>query len=179
MRVYGKACYWLARAMLLFSLIALAVIVVALSLQVGSRYFLGFSVGHTDEIAQSALVWMTFLGAAFLYRERGHIEVDLLVRKFPPRVACIIRVLTEIAILSCLLLIVDQIFDLSNLMRRSLYGNLQISRFTLHYLPLLIGCMSMILFAIEAIIKYVRGIFSEREAMEACDVGMQHELGGL
>jgi TRAP-type transport system small permease protein len=160
---FSTACHWLARAMLLVALAALVVITVALSVQVFTRYFLGISVGHTDEIAQAALVWMTFLGAAFLYRERGHIEVDLLVRMLPNRVAAVLMALVEIAIAACLLLIVDQIFQLQNLTRRSLYGNLRISRYTLHYLPLLIGSLAMTVFAVEAILGHWRSLVTGRD----------------
>jgi TRAP-type transport system small permease protein len=157
LREYSRLCHWLARTLILLSLVMLGVIAVALAVQVSTRYFLNISVGHTDEIAQAALVWMTFLGAAFLYREHGHIEVDLLVRLLPPRFAALIAILIEVAIIVCLAIIAEQTLQMRGLMQRVLYGNLQISRFTLHYVPLLIGSVCMILFAVENLLKTWRG----------------------
>jgi len=165
--------------MLLAALLALAVITVTLTTQIVTRYFLGTSVGPTDEVAQAALVWMTFLGAAFLYRERGHIEVDVLVRMLPVRISAVLTALVHVAIIASLALIIDQIIQMRGLTQRSLYGQIQVSRFTLHHLPLLIASAAMIVFALEELVRQWRSVRTGEPSVAPPPLGGPTDDGGI
>ena len=48
------------------------------------RYLFNQGLTASDELSRLFFVWLTFVGAAIAIRERGHIGVDMLVRRLPP-----------------------------------------------------------------------------------------------
>jgi TRAP-type C4-dicarboxylate transport system permease small subunit len=48
------------------------------------RYLFKQGLTASDELSRLFFVWLTFVGAAVAIRERGHIGVDMLVRRLPP-----------------------------------------------------------------------------------------------
>ncbi|SFL89038.1 TRAP transporter small permease [Salibacterium qingdaonense] len=50
-----------------------------ITLQVASRYIPGIEVLWASEIATYAFIWMVFLGAAVMVRQRGHFTVGLVI----------------------------------------------------------------------------------------------------
>jgi TRAP-type C4-dicarboxylate transport system permease small subunit len=120
------------------------------------RYLLRAPLAHSDEIAQTALVWLTFTGAAYLYRERGHVEIDFVVAKLSPSTAHVVFVVIQLAILGSMVMICVQVLFSRDVMQRVIYGTLQLPKFVLHFVPLLVSAMATIVFAIEAITKHER-----------------------
>jgi TRAP-type C4-dicarboxylate transport system permease small subunit len=57
---------------------AFAVLIVLVTALILIRFLPLFSLGWADEIVEMAFAWMTFLGAAALWRSRSHFRVDLL-----------------------------------------------------------------------------------------------------
>ncbi|MFW5872456.1 MAG: TRAP transporter small permease [bacterium] len=49
--------------------------------QVGSRYLMKDPSSFTDELAGFLLIWVGLLGAAYVAGKRGHLAIDLLLRK--------------------------------------------------------------------------------------------------
>lgn len=72
-----KVVGWLC--MLLFT-----VLVMTTTWQVFSRLVLDSPVTWSEELAKIVFVWLSFLGSAFVYGERGHMAVEFLARKFSP-----------------------------------------------------------------------------------------------
>ncbi|AGS35083.1 hypothetical protein B841_08050 [Corynebacterium maris DSM 45190] len=60
-----------------------AVLVATTTWQVVSRQILNEPSTWSEELARLLFVWLSFLGSAFLFGERGHIAVDFLARKLP------------------------------------------------------------------------------------------------
>lgn len=60
-----------------------AVLVATTTWQVVSRQLLNEPSTWSEELARLLFVWLSFLGSAFLFAERGHIAVDFLARKLP------------------------------------------------------------------------------------------------
>lgn len=56
----------------------LMVIVSTMAAQVFARYIFGSPFPWSEEVARLALIWMTFISAAFVMAERRHIAVDML-----------------------------------------------------------------------------------------------------
>ena len=61
--------------------ILLAVMVIDVSWQVFSRYILQQSSSVTEELATFLLIWVGLLGAAYAYREKAHLGIDLISHK--------------------------------------------------------------------------------------------------
>ena len=64
-----------------FLIILLVVMVIDVSWQVFSRYVLQQSSSVTEELATFLLIWVALLGAAYAYREKAHLGIDLISNK--------------------------------------------------------------------------------------------------
>ena len=67
----------LALAMRTVCTAAFVVLIVLVTTLILIRFAPLFSLGWADEIVEMAFAWMTFLGAALLWRGRSHFRVDL------------------------------------------------------------------------------------------------------
>ena len=67
-----------ADAMRRVCIAAFVVLIVLVTTLILIRFAPLFSLGWADEIVEMAFAWMTFLGAAALWRSRSHFRVDLL-----------------------------------------------------------------------------------------------------
>lgn len=66
----------------------------------------GFNQGITvsEELSRWAFVWLTFLGAIVLLRERGHMTVDVLLKKLPKMGERVSLICAQVLMLACSLL---------------------------------------------------------------------------
>lgn len=64
-----------------------------------SRYVLGSQSRWTEELAVYLLVWVSLLGAALVFRERGHLGVDYFVGKLDPAARRLAALIAEAAVL--------------------------------------------------------------------------------
>jgi len=67
-------------------------VVVIITAEVVSRYFLGQPLGWSVEVSEWALLAITFLGAAIVLRDDGHVRVDVLIRVLPVRARRIVGI---------------------------------------------------------------------------------------
>ena len=65
-------------------------------------------------------------------------------------------VVVELAILASMVMICIQVLQSRDVMQRVIYGTLQLPKFLLHFVPLLVSAMATIVFAIEAVTKHER-----------------------
>lgn len=76
----------------------------AVCFEVLMRYFLNRPTTWTIEITQNILVWVTFLGTAWLLRRDGHVKIDFLVARLKPSVYSIINGIASIlCAIACLI----------------------------------------------------------------------------
>ncbi len=69
------------------------------------RYFLNRPTLWVLEIVEWALVWMTFLSAAYVLKEERHVSMDIVVARLSPRTQAMVGVCTSImGALICLVL---------------------------------------------------------------------------
>ena len=83
----------------------LAVMVAVVAVNVLCRYALHRPSAWAFEVAQTALVWLCFLGAALGVAEGDHFAVDFLTKKLSPRPARIVRgfVVAAVAVFAALM----------------------------------------------------------------------------
>jgi TRAP-type C4-dicarboxylate transport system permease small subunit len=62
----------------------MAVMVINVLWQVGSRYLLQSPSSFTDELARYLLIWLSILGASYVTGKRMHLSIDLLVQRIKP-----------------------------------------------------------------------------------------------
>ena len=83
-----------------FAVILFAALVVVVVWQVFSRQVVGSPSTWTEEAARQIFVWVGLISAALVFGERGHIAVEFVVRKFPPRVEVIIATIVQLIVLA-------------------------------------------------------------------------------
>jgi len=74
-------------------------IVVTVSWQVFSRFILGSPSSYTEELSRYLLIWIGVLGAAYAYKTKAHLGLDLFVEKLPAELKHYALVLIEILVL--------------------------------------------------------------------------------
>ncbi len=63
----------------------MALMVLTVTWQVVTRYVLNNPSSYTEELATYLLIWISLLGAAYAFRTRAHLGIDVLVRKLRGR----------------------------------------------------------------------------------------------
>lgn len=63
------------------------------------RYILNSGIVWTEEVATGSFVWSVFIGAIAVYKNRGHVGVDMVVKLFPKSVQKTIAVATDVLLL--------------------------------------------------------------------------------
>ena len=84
------------RALALVAGVVTVFVMLAINYEVFMRYFLNRPTLWTLEISEYSLVYITFLGAAWVLRKDGHVKIDLLVRVLKPRSQIILNIITSI-----------------------------------------------------------------------------------
>ena len=69
----------------------LALVVVAISIQVGTRYLFGRPLVWVEELATYAFIWSVFIGAGLGMKELRHIRIDTFVGRLAPRPQALMR----------------------------------------------------------------------------------------
>ncbi len=85
---------------------SLALMILALLLQVVARYILKLSIPWTEEISRYLLVLMTFTGAAVAVRDRQHIAITFLLDRMP----AMARMYAELAFNILIMLFIAAVF---------------------------------------------------------------------
>lgn len=57
------------------------------------RYVFNSPLELQEELPKFAMVWITFLGAVLVYRQREHIVLDMLPMALPPRLSSLLQLL--------------------------------------------------------------------------------------
>jgi TRAP-type C4-dicarboxylate transport system permease small subunit len=88
MKLLGKAITVFDRILDLLASLGCSILVfimLSVSVDVVLRYFLNRPVLGLSEITGYLLLYMTFLGAAWLLRREGHVKVDIVLNRLGPR----------------------------------------------------------------------------------------------
>lgn len=94
-----KIIGWVEYLTLRLAAVFFLIFIVCVVLQVASRYIPGFQVLWVEEIATYAFIWMIFLGAALMVRERGHFTVGLVIDNVKGLFLFLVQSLSHILIL--------------------------------------------------------------------------------
>ena len=135
-------------------IIILAAMTGIVAANVFCRFILGFSIYWGDELAQTLIVWLTFLGAAVAIRDGSHYTFSYLANKLKGRAL-------RVYIVTCDLLVVVSILILGYYSLRITQGianwilpALEISRAWV-YVSAPLGCLFMLYYSISQLLKNV------------------------
>lgn len=91
----------------LLSGLFLLIILSTMAAHVIARYLFDDPFQWSEEVAKLALIWMTFISAAFVMAEHRHIAVDMITSRISDRVNLLIECVSYVIIaFSCLLLLI-------------------------------------------------------------------------
>ncbi|MDG1896729.1 MAG: TRAP transporter small permease [Fuerstiella sp.] len=104
---FAQCVRWMSVAEQTLAALFLFVIVSTMGAQVFARYFFGAPFSSSEEVARIALIWMTFMAAAFVMAEGRHITVDVLSPRLSVRGQMRLECLSHgIVTAACLLLLI-------------------------------------------------------------------------
>ena len=83
------AMSWLAIAIILASTVAVTVDVIA-------RSFFHYSFLGVVELTEYGLLFLTFLGSAWLLREKGHVRVEVIVQRMRPKTRAVFEIISNL-----------------------------------------------------------------------------------
>lgn len=84
----------------------IALIVIAVTFSVVTRFFFGISWVGLVELSAMSLLFITFLGTTWILRRGGHTTMDILVKRLNPRAQAIVNTVTSLlCALACLVLV--------------------------------------------------------------------------
>ncbi|ULL19213.1 TRAP transporter small permease [Paenibacillus sp. H1-7] len=83
MKTIKRAALWVDSFFEMFSLTALLAMILIVTTQVMTRKLFHFVLFWSEEVTLLLLVWFSFLGIAFGFREHLHLAIDTLTSKFP------------------------------------------------------------------------------------------------
>jgi TRAP-type C4-dicarboxylate transport system permease small subunit len=82
-----RGLHWLSDMLNKISRVAITLLLIwvtiVLTIQIGSRYLLATGMSWTEEMARYSLIWIVFLGAAVVTKEKDHISVPILETAMP------------------------------------------------------------------------------------------------
>lgn len=96
MKPIGRVIRGLNSISRILSGVLLLIMTFALFLNIVARNFLGYSYVGTEALGTYLMVWLTFIGAAFIVPTHGHVAVDLLLRAAGPRLMRAVIIITTI-----------------------------------------------------------------------------------
>lgn len=100
----SRAIEGLLRWLLILLMAAMSVVVL---LQVAFRYLLSTPLPWSEEAARFLFVWVTFVGAALLVREDGHIKVTGFLEALPRRARALCLLVGRLVAIACVLLFLE------------------------------------------------------------------------
>lgn len=96
--MHDKIRNFLNRFIYLISSILIVLMVIDVSWQVISRYFLNNPASFTDECARFLMIWLALLGGALLFGKNGHIAITMVIDKFSPKYKFCIQLIIYVSI---------------------------------------------------------------------------------
>ena len=85
--------------------ILLVYLVIFISLEVVMRRFLGIQMNWVMDVSEFILLWIPFLGAAWLLKREGHVKMDIVLNRFRPGTQYLINTITStLGALACLVI---------------------------------------------------------------------------
>jgi TRAP-type C4-dicarboxylate transport system permease small subunit len=133
------------------------------------RYVFGTGWGGSYEITIMALIWCTFIGASLGVRENIHIGVDVLVKKFHPKVQKVILILSILLSILFAVIVAVKGFEFAHFISRSklLSRDLRIPM-EIGYLAVPVGGVLLSLRFIEQLVYVLQG--------KSIEIDKMHEL---
>jgi C4-dicarboxylate transporter DctQ subunit len=139
---------------------AMAVMVVIMSLEILLRHLAGIDLQWGLDLSALLMVWICFIGASMVYRRKGHIGIEALVRLFPLRLQRILNACLYLLIGGAFIVLMVKAGALALVQRSQEIVSLSIPRSFLS-IPVFLGSLLMGLTSIHMSLGEVLGVESK------------------
>jgi len=136
----------------LFCVAALGAIVVVLSLEILLRQLLDINLQWALDLSALLMVWICFIGASMVYRRKGHIGIEVLVKLFPDGLQKTLNITMYILIGAGLVVLMVRAGSLMLVQRGQDIVSLGISRSFLSF-PVVVGTGLMLLTSVYLVLE--------------------------
>lgn len=133
----------------------LAVMALSMAVNVFCRSCLNFSISWADELSQSLLVWLTFLGAAVAVREHSHYSFNFIDQILKGNGKVILSLFNNALVLFCAVYMLFDGVRITQGIAGWLMPAMGISRAWI-YGACPVGCILMIIYCVSDIIKNIK-----------------------
>lgn len=70
--------------------------IASICLEIFMRYFLNRPLSWVVEIGETSMLYLTFLGAAWVLRREGHVRVDIVISRVSPEIRVLLNVMNSV-----------------------------------------------------------------------------------
>lgn len=152
MSTLSRADRLLGRIELALAAVCLLVATAGVAIGVFFRSLLDHPLAWTNELAVLGLVWLTFIGASAVYKERGHIAVDAVSHMLPAGPRRVLAAALIIVMGVSIALVGWHMLTLIPLQHRKMISGLDLPR-SWHGVPVLWMSASMVLSSLRQVIE--------------------------
>jgi TRAP-type C4-dicarboxylate transport system permease small subunit len=157
-----------------FCVCSLATVAVVMFLEVFLRNVMGINLQWAQDLSALLMVWTCFMGASFVFRRRGHIGIEALVRLFP--LLWQVRVNIAVYLIICAGFVVLFLKAISLMIVQ--YGqeivSLEIPRSALSF-PIVLGTSMMLVTSFYLILEEAQRLQPHRATRRQEDLEAGHE----
>lgn len=121
------------------------------------RYALNNAIAWSEEGSKYLMVWLTFLGAPIALRHAGHINIDLLIKMFPPRGRQVFYLIVHLIIIATMGILFWKGALFAQMGARQVASSFNFSMLWM-YVAVPIGSALVCLVAIEHVLRAACGI---------------------
>ena len=129
--------------------------VLLLTMQIFTRYVARGSLLWAGEMAQWLFVWMTFVAAALVFKEKGHIVIDIVYDLLPDRLKKALFVMTAVIIHAFLFLLLYYAVPVVKAYSNQTATSVEVSKSYL-FVSLPVGVLLMLGFSLYTVIDRIR-----------------------
>lgn len=151
-----------------FGAILLVCIVIALFIQVFTRYVLNNSFTWTEELARFCFIWFTMVGSAVVTRKGTHASITVLSNCLKGRAGKIHKTLVYAVIVVVMALVAVNAMPVIQTSATRLSAALQLP-YKYVFLAVPVGCFGIVLNAINCALQ----LFEGKDAKPAASVGIE------
>jgi TRAP-type C4-dicarboxylate transport system permease small subunit len=129
------------------------------------RYALNNAIAWSEEGSKYLMVWLTFLGAPIALRHAGHINIDLLIKMFPPRGRQVFYLIVHLIIIATMGILFWKGALFAQMGARQVASSFNFSMLWM-YVAVPIGSALVCLVAVEHVLRALCGIADPANGLE-------------
>ncbi|MBT5546986.1 MAG: TRAP transporter small permease [Desulfobacula sp.] len=151
------------KIMMFIAGILLIFIMLSVCMEVILRTFFDVSLMWITEVTEIMLLYITFLGSAWVLREEGHVKVDIILSRLKPRIKAFLGIISSILGIFVSLILTGFGFKVAlDCLHKSAYTPTAMEiPMALIIIIIPIGCLMLFLQFIRRTLKYVAGFIIE------------------